>query len=127
MKYLVKVIFPYATYNVNKQYEFIAHEPYEKGNLVVADSTNGLGVAKIVEVHPDNPGEKAKRHIACKIDLTNYQRYQAIEKQRAALRKQMDARVKCLQETSLYETMAAHDSALADLLQEYRELESADA
>jgi len=94
----------------------------EPGDRVVVRNFNGdLTIGTLARI-TDDGHDKVKDgcEVICVIDMTAFNKRQEQFAKAAALRKKMDARVKALQEISLYEMLAKDDPELADLLAEFK-------
>lgn len=111
----------------NKKYNFVTDiENLEKGDKVVVDTVNGLGIAEFVSYDDlgfGNSGAKTPtRWVIQKVDLDAYtKRIEALERVRK-LKTLMEAERKKAQELEIYEILAKQNPALADLVKEYKEL-----
>lgn len=91
--------------------------------VVVKTGHHGLALAKIVSIDPNNLMTVSHgREIISKVDLTAYNARKERAKKLAELKKQMDEKVKRLQELALYEMLSKEDSELAEMLTEYKAL-----
>lgn len=107
----------------NKTYSYALFlNDVEPGDKVVVRNSNGdLTVGTLARI-TDDGHDKVKNgcEVICVIDMTAFNKRQEQFAKAAALRKKMDARVKALQEISLYELLAKDDPELADLLAEFK-------
>lgn len=102
---------------------FAAYEPYEVNDYVVVNSGHhGFVVAQVTAVENVEGSVQYGREIICKVDMTAYNDRKARAKRRAELRDKMEAKVKELQETAIFEMLAKEDAGLAEMLKEFKEL-----
>jgi hypothetical protein len=111
--------------NRDKEYYYAMFETYDVGDLVVVQTGHhGLSIAEIASVDcTDKNKVQCSREIVCKVDMS---KFDARQERRASLRKlkkDMDERIKKLQETAIYEMLAKEDKSLAEMLSEYKKLE----
>lgn len=99
------------------------------GDLVVVKTGHhGLALAKVVEVSPEIAAPvKYGRQIAAKVDLSAYEARVQRAKRLSKLKQEMDAKVKELQSTALYELLAEKDPALGAMLAEYKSITAGQA
>ena len=114
--------------NDKKQNNRIPYALYDPGinsgaTVVVKTGHHGFAVAQVVEILPKGRRsvEYGREVVAC-VDLNPYYNRQARKKDLAELKKCMDAKVKELQSTALYEMLAEKDPELADMLHRYKNL-----
>ena len=107
--------YPYALYD----------EDIAIGDLVVVmTGHHGLTIAEVCSIGEFNKDAvSCGREIICKVDMGTYNDRQARAKQMAALKMEMDAKVKALQEVALYELMAEKDPELKAMLETFKALE----
>jgi len=114
-------------YNTDKTYPYAL---YDEGiiigdTVVVMTGHHGMAIAEVCSI-----GEMPKdsvtcgREIICKVDMAAYLDRKARAKQMAELKKEMDEKVKALQETALYELMAEKDPSLKAMLEQFKALEA---
>lgn len=102
---------------------FAAYEPYEVNDYVVVNSGHhGFVVGQITAVENVEGNVQYGREIICKVDMTAYNDRKARAKRRAELKGRMEAKVKELQETAIFEMLAKEDAGLAEMLKEFKEL-----
>lgn len=102
---------------------FAAYEPYEVNDYVVVNSGHhGFVVAQVTAVENVECNVQYGREIICKVDMTVYEDRKARAKRKAELKGKMEAKVKELQETALFEMLAKEDAGLAKMLKEFKEL-----
>lgn len=112
-----------TVYN-SREYYYKTFFDVEAGDQVVVDtSTVGLNIAMIYNPEVTDPTlqKKATKYLVQPIDMEKYKEVIEKEKELCNLKKAMDARVKSLQETAMYEMLAKEDEELADLLITYKE------
>ena len=96
--------------------------------VVVKTGHHGLALAKVVEVSPEIAAPvKYGRQIAAKVDLSAYEARVQRAKRLSKLKQEMDAKVKELQSTALYELLAEKDPALGAMLAEYKSITAGQA
>lgn len=106
---------PYACYD----------EDIKEGDMVaVATLHHGFCVARVVEVvqNPDPDISVNGRQIISKIDFGAYNERIEREEKMKKLKKEMDAKVREIQATTLYEMMAEKDPVLAEMLEQFKAL-----
>lgn len=102
---------------------FAAYEPYEVNDYVVVNSGHhGFVVAQVTVVENVEGSVQYGREIICKVDMSAYEDRKARAKRRAELKGKMEAKVKELQETAIFEMLAKEDAGLAEMLKEFKEL-----
>lgn len=121
--YLNAVKIQYFNNTTPSSYIYANYDPDVKvGDLCVIKSDHhGLGLAKIVEVIDRNDFETC-REIVAKVDTTCYDERVKNRAKVAELKSKMEERAKRLQDIALYQMLAEQDSAMAELLTEYRAL-----
>ena len=91
--------------------------------VVVKTGHHGFAVAQIVEILPmGSRTVEYGREVVAPVDLNPYYNRQERRKGLAELKRSMDAKVKELQSTALYEMLAEKDPELADMLHRYKNL-----
>ena len=90
--------------------------------VVVKTGHHGFALAQVIDLDNETDGSEIEhnRQIVCKVDLTAYENRIAMSKKMAELKKQMDAKVKQLQNLALYEMLAQQDPELKAMLDEYK-------
>lgn len=113
--------------NKDKEYFYALFDEYYVGDLVVVQTGHhGLALAEITSVGwTDKERVKCSREIIARVDMEAFYARQEKRKVLAQLKKDMDKKVKELQETALYELLAEKDSTLASMLEEYKRLTGA--
>lgn len=108
----------------DKTYLYACYNPaYDVGDIcVVKTAHHGFGVATI-EALSQKCEEKLTREIVCRVDFTEYKRREENRARKAELAKLMKERAAALQEIALYKMLSANDDAMADLVNEYEQLE----
>lgn len=108
--------------NTDVPYAYAAYEDYTEGDYVVVNTGHhGMAIAKVNSLYADDKVEYG-REIICKVDMTAYNDRKARAKRRAELKSKMEAKVKELQETAIFEMLAKEDAGLAEMLKEFKEL-----
>ena len=96
--------------------------------VVVKTGHHGFALAEVVEIAPEVAAPvKYGRQIAAKVDFTAYNERTQRTKRLAKLKQDMDAKVKELQSTALYELLAEKDPALSAMLAEYKSITAGQA
>lgn len=96
--------------------------------VVVKIGHHGLALAKVVEINPEVAAPvKYGRQIAAKVDLSAYEARVQRAKRLSKLKQEMDAKVKELQTTAIYELLAEKDPALSAMLAEYKSITAGQA
>ena len=115
------VKFPEGT-NKDKEYFYALFDDYFVGDLVVVQTGHhGLALAEISSIGwTDKERVKCSREIITRVDMTAFLDRQEKRKALVQLKKDMDKKVKELQETALYELLAEKDPALALMLEQYK-------
>lgn len=110
--------------NKDKEYFYALFEDYNVGDLVVVQTGHhGLALAEISSLGwTDKERVKCSREIISRVDMNAFYNRQEKRKALAQLKKDMDKKVKELQETALYELLAQSDPTLADMLEQYKSL-----
>lgn len=89
--------------------------------VVVKTGHHGFALAEVVEVAPETASAvQYGREIVSKVDFTAYNERKATRAKLKKLKQQMDAKVKELQATALYEMLAEKDPELSALLADYK-------
>lgn len=93
-------------------------------DLVLCDTSNGYGVAKVTEIIPQNEYEGASvtKEIICKVDFTDFEQRKENREKAKKLKVEMDKKIKDLQELTLYEMMAEKCPELREMLDMYKTL-----
>ena len=99
----------------------------QEGDLVVVQTGHhGLALATISSLDDTDKNKvQCSREIVCVVNTTAFENRKANRAARAKLKKEMDKKVKELQETAIYELLAEKDSTLAAMLEEYTQLTGA--
>lgn len=109
--------------NTNVPYTYAAYEDYTEGDYVVVHTGHhGMAIAKVKAVGTEEDKVEYGREIICKIDMTAYNDRKVRAKRRAELKGKMEAKVKELRETAIFEMLAKEDAGLAEMLKEFKEL-----
>ena len=109
--------------NIDVPYTYAAYEDYAEGDYVVVHTGHhGMAIAKVKAMGIEDDKVEYGREIICKIDMTAYNDRKARAKRRAELRGKMEAKVKELQETAIFEMLAKEDAGLAEMLKEFKKL-----
>lgn len=109
--------------NTSVPYTYAAYEDYAEGDYVVVHTGHhGMALAKVKSIGAEEDKVEYGREIICKIDMTAYNDRKARAKRKAELKGKMEAKVKELQETAIFEMLAKEDVGLAEMLKEFKEL-----
>lgn len=110
--------------NKDKEYFYALFDEYYVGDLVVVQTGHhGLALAEISSIDCEGKEKvKCSREIITRVDMEQFYKRQEKRKALAQLKKDMDKKVKELQETALYELLAEKDPALAAMLAQYKQL-----
>lgn len=111
-----KTVYAYALYDDNIAVNDI---------VIVQSGHHGLGIAKVVSISDDALDVKHVqygREIIAKVDFTAYEERKKKEERIKDLKKQMDAKVRELQNNAVYEMLAEKDPALKEMLDEFKTL-----
>ena len=113
--------------NKDKEYFYALFDEYDVGDLVVVQTGHhGLALAEISSIDCEGKNRvKCSREIITRVDMGAFYERQEKRNALAKLKKDMDKKVKELQETALYELLAEKDSALAAMLEQYKQLTGA--
>ena len=113
--------------NRDKEYFYALFDEYFVGDLVVVQTGHhGLALAEISSIDCEGKNRvKCSREIITRVSMDAFYERQDKRKALAQLKKDMDKKVKELQETALYEMLAEKDPALASMLAEYKQLTGA--
>lgn len=109
--------------NIDVLYTYAAYEDYAEGDYVVVHTGHhGMAIAKVKAMGTEDDKVEYGREIICKIDMTAYNDRKVRAKRKAELKGKMEAKVKELQETAIFEMLAKEDVGLAEMLKEFKEL-----
>lgn len=110
--------------NRDKEYFYALFDEYYVGDLVVVQTGHhGLALAEISSIGCESKEKvKCSREIITRVDMESFYERQEKRKALAQLKRDMDKKVKELQETALYELLAEKDPALALMLAQYKQL-----
>lgn len=96
--------------------------------VVVMTGHHGMGVATVTEIDDVNSNKvQYGREVVCKIDMTDFNNRKEKKIRMKELKNKMDAQVKKLQESAVYEMLADKDDELKSMLQEYKLLKNSNA
>lgn len=107
--------------NNDKIYKYALYDGTDAkvDDICVARSANhGYGLVRIVDIQPKTD-EPIIREIVCKADFTAYLERVETRKRKAELMLKMKKRASELQELLLYQSLAAADPEMAELLSDY--------
>lgn len=110
--------------NTTKEYAFALFDKniYEN-DLVLCDTENGYGVAKVIRIVNQNGYEGiVTKEIICKVDFTAFENRKELRRYKESLKKQMDKIVADNQELILYQAIAEKNPEMAGMLKAYKEL-----
>ena len=111
--------------NTNTEYEYAMFDDYEVGDtVVVASAHHGLGIAKISAIITKEQAitKAFEREIVSRVDMEAYETRKKNRNRLNELKKQMDERVRDLNQLALFEMLAAKDDELSKMLGEYKQL-----
>ena len=109
--------------NTDVPYIYAAYEDYAEGDYVVVHTGHhGMAIAKVKTMGTEDNKVEYGREIICKIDMSAYNDRKARAKRKAELKGKMEAKVRELRETALFEMLAEKDAGLAEMLKEFKEL-----
>ena len=105
-----------------KEYNFKCDVPDIKvGDMVVVESSNGLSVAKVTKIDPENT-YSATKWVVSKVYMEEYTARVEKEKKLAEVKKRLNAKKKELQDIAIYEMLAEKDPEFREILAEYKSL-----
>ena len=106
-----------------RTFEYANYDPDIKpGDLcVVMSAHHGMGLAEVIDIK-QTATEDLYREIVCKVDTSVYEARVELRKKAAELKQRMQERAKKLQDIVLYQTLAKEDAEMAQMLQEFKEL-----
>lgn len=94
----------------------------QAGDLcVVMTAHHGMALANVVEIEASK-GEPLQREIVARVDMMDYYIRADLRKRAAELKAKMQERAKQLQDLVLYQTLAKEDPEMAQLLQDFKDL-----
>lgn len=113
--------------NTTKTYHFaLYNREVNVGDLALVKSNNGyygsnFGVVKVIGIDAaaEFAGTAPTAEIICKVNMDDYTKRVEMRKEREALKKKMDKLVKDSQELVVYQTIAAQNPEMAELLAAY--------
>jgi hypothetical protein len=127
--YMVAVVNFVQGLNTTKNYTFaLFDDDIFVGDTVLVDTSNGYGVAKIVELLPKKDCEEYGRYslptkeVICRIDFSAFNERKEKRAKAAQLKKEMDVKVKSLQEIAVFELLAEKSPELKEMLETYKSL-----
>ena len=109
---------------LDQTYCFKSFLELELDDIVVVDTRNGYGVAKVTDpkVVDKKVIELANKWIISKVDLTEFEAAVKREEKLEELRKEMELRKSQVEADAVYRILAEKDEAMATLLKEFDEL-----
>ena len=91
--------------------------------VVVKTAHHGFAIAKVITLDEGRLGKvRYDREIICKVDMSAYECRKERAIRAAAIKQEMDAKVKELQSQAIYEMLSEKDPALKALFDEYKTL-----
>lgn len=113
--------------NTTKVYHFaLYNREVNVGDYALVKSNNGyggsnFGVVQVVGIDAaaEFAGTAPTAEIICKVNMDDYTKRVEIRKEREVLKKKMDKLVKDSQELVIYQTIAARNPEMAELLAAY--------
>lgn len=93
-------------------------------DTVLCDTSHGYGVAKVTDIIPNKEysGVAPTKEIICKVDFSAFEQHRINREKAQELQKEMDKKIKEMQEFALYEMMAAKDPELKEMFENYKQL-----
>lgn len=109
-----------------KVYNFALYEHLVVGDFALVKATvssSGFGVVRIDKITPvsEYEGTLPTAEIICKVNMSEYLQRVGLRKERDVLKKKMDKMVKESQELLVYQTIAANNPEMAELVSAYME------
>lgn len=106
-----------------RTYDYANFDPeLKEGDLcVVATAHHSLALANVVSIKVST-GQALEREIVAKVDTADYGHRVEIRQKAAELKAKMQERAKALQDLVLYQTLAKEDPEMAQLLQDFKDL-----
>lgn len=89
---------------------------------VVQTKSHGMGLAQVEEIREPAIDEALYREIVSRVDTIDFNTRVERRQKTAELKAKMEARAKQLQDIALYQALAKEDPAMAQLLQELKDL-----
>lgn len=92
------------------------------GNLVLCDTSNGYGVGRVMDIvsQDDYKGTQVTKEVICKVDFTAFEQRKENRAKAQKIQKEMDKKIKDMQEMMLYEMMAEKNPELKEMLEQYK-------
>lgn len=108
----------------HKGYNFLcADDTIKAGDYAIVPSQYGYPYAiAYVDAVFEGKQPPATKHIISKVDTTEYEQLQARQEKLVDIQKQLDAFVAKQQKISIYETFAANNPEISELVKELKEL-----
>lgn len=109
----------------HKSYEFACFGEFAKGDTVLVKSGHhGYGVAVITGFRDKLPNDDQHiiREVLCLVDVRTHKTRLEMRRKAAELKEQMEQRAAELQDVMLYETLAASDTKMMELLTQFKSL-----
>lgn len=103
-----------------KTYAFNCYDDVNEGDYVVVDTANGFLLGLVVKI--DMTSDKASKDVVSVVDMSAFNERKAKRERLLALKKEMDRKVKELQDLAIYEVLAEKDPELGKMLSELKEL-----
>jgi hypothetical protein len=93
-------------------------------DLVLCDTVNGYVVGKITDIitQDEYQGNAVTKEIICKVDFAAFEQRKANRIKAHQIQKEMDKKIKGIQEMMLYEMMAEKNPELKEMLEQYKAL-----
>lgn len=92
----------------------------------VAECTNEYGVAKVVKIIPktEYSGYPVTKEIVCQVDFSAFEKRKLDRERKAKLKAEMDRLISEDRDLVLYSALAEHNPKMAELLNNYKELDA---
>lgn len=127
-KYDVAVVkFVYGV-NTTRGYSFALFDnDVNPGDIVLVDTVNGYSLAFVQDIlSKDDAVENGypipTKEVVCKVDFTTFNDRKEKREKAAKLKRDMEKKVKELQEIAVFEMLAEKNPELAEMLSEYKDL-----
>lgn len=109
-------------HNTYKDYDFLCNIPLAENDLVVVDSANGFGLARVCGIK--TASRAATNWVVDRVDLEAHNARIYAETRRKELEKEMESRMRKLDKLAKYRLMAESDPEMKRMLDEMEALEN---
>ena len=94
------------------------------GDQVLCDTANGYGVGEVMDIIAQNEyqGTTVTKEVVCKVDFTAFEQRKENRVKAQKIQKEMDKKIKGIQEMMFYEMMAEKNPELKEMLEQYKTL-----